>query len=266
MAPRIFRPVHPDLELPHVDLATDVLSNHYIIPPDTVSFIDAYKQSYTFAMVIQRTKSLAHDLRNLGVRQRDVVAFFSPNTICYALVCFAVIGCGAVFSPISAALTASELHDQLETSQARYIVVDSALFHTARMAAEGTSIQHIIQADGSAKFDRNDTAHMMATHCTPSDLFVTSPTDTAPCLLCFSMGTTRKAKGTLISHFNMTSNMRQMNKHRQRDSTAVAMPQIAFLPMSHIYGLANYVCASLRRGGMLVVMRQFSVDAYLSCV
>ncbi|KAK5675031.1 hypothetical protein LTS10_012443 [Elasticomyces elasticus] len=270
MAPKIFRSVHPDLDLPHIDLVTDVFSNPFNVLADTVILIDPVsKRSYTFATVIQRVKSLAHGLRELGVKHGDVVGLFSPNTIDYAIICFAVIGCGAIFSPISAALTAQELRDQLETAQAAYLVADSALMPIARKAVEGLShIRHIIQADGDDKVGGIPTAHLMATHCPPSPLSTIKPSDaiTKPALLCFSSGTTGKAKGTLISHFNVTSNMRQMNTHRQRNHSAVGETQIAFLPMSHIYGLHNYLCCSLQRGATVVVLRQFSLEGFLGAV
>ncbi|KAK5716286.1 hypothetical protein LTR17_016475 [Elasticomyces elasticus] len=268
--PNIFRSVHPDLDLPHVDLVTDVFSNPFNVPADTVVLIDPVsKRNYTFATVIQRVKSLANGLRELGLKEGDVVGLFSPNTIDYAIICFAVIGCGAIFSPISAALTAQELRDQLETAQAAYLVADSALMSVARKAVEGLKhIRHIVQADGQTSIAGIQTADMMATSYPPTPLNTISPSlaTTKPALLCFSSGTTGKAKGTLISHFNVTSNMRQMNTHRQRNYSAVGQTQIAFLPMSHIYGLHNYLCCSLQRGATVVVLRQFSLEGFLGAV
>ncbi|KAK4955488.1 hypothetical protein LTR10_006427 [Elasticomyces elasticus] len=268
--PNIFRSVHPDLDLPHIDLVTDVFSNPYHVPAETVILIDPVsKRNYTFATVIQRVKSLAHGLRELGVKKGDIVGLFSPNTIDYAIICFAVIGCGAVFSPISAALTAQELRDQLETAQAAYLVADSTLISVARTAVEGLKhIRHIVQADGQTSIAGVNTADMMASNCPATALYAISPSEaiTRPALLCFSSGTTGKAKGTLISHFNVTSNMRQMNTHRQRNYSAVRQTQIAFLPMSHIYGLHNYLCCSLQRGATVVVLRQFSLEGFLGAV
>ncbi|KAK5729301.1 hypothetical protein LTR15_002443 [Elasticomyces elasticus] len=270
MAPKIFRSVHPDLDLPHIDLVTDVFSNPYSVPADTVILIDPVsKRNYTFATVLQRVKSLAHGLRELGVKDGDIVGLFSPNTIDYAIICFAVIGCGAIFSPISAALTAQELRDQLETAQAAFLIADSALMSVARKAVEGLGhVKHVIQADGEEKVGGIPTAHLMATHCPSTSLSSIKPSEaiTKPALLCFSSGTTGKAKGTLISHFNVTSNMRQMNTHRQRNYSAVGQTQIAFLPMSHIYGLHNYLCCSLQRGATVVVLRQFSLEGFLGAV
>ncbi|KAK3627750.1 hypothetical protein LTR22_022621 [Elasticomyces elasticus] len=268
--PNVFRSVHPDLELPHIDLVTDVFSNPYHVPASTIILIDPVSQrNYTFATVIQRVKSLAHGLRELGVKEGDVVGLFSPNTIDYAIICFAVVGCGAVFSPISAALTAQELRDQLETAQAAYLVADSALMPIARTAGEGLKhIRHIVQADGQTSIAGVKTADMMASNCPATSLYTISPSEaiTRPALLCFSSGTTGKAKGTLISHFNVTSNMRQMNTHRQRNYSAVGQTQIAFLPMSHIYGLHNYLCCSLQQGATVVVLRQFSLEGFLGAV
>ncbi|KAK5710862.1 hypothetical protein LTR17_018672 [Elasticomyces elasticus] len=270
MAPNVFSSVHPDLKLPHIDLVTDVFSNPFNVPADTVVLIDPVsKRNYTFATVLQRVKSLAHGLRELGMKEGDVVALFSPNTVDYAIICFAVIGCGAIFSPISAALTAQELRDQLSTAQAAFLIADPALMPTATQAASSlTHLKHIIQTSGPPTTTVLKTADTMATNCPTSPLHTIPPSfaTTKPALLCFSSGTTGKAKGTLISHFNVTSNMRQMNTHRQRNYSAVGQTQIAFLPMSHIYGLHNYLCCSLQRGATVVVLRQFSLEGFLGAV
>ncbi|KAK3075820.1 hypothetical protein LTR53_000522 [Teratosphaeriaceae sp. CCFEE 6253] len=269
MPARIFRSVHPDAEYPAIDLVSDLLSNPDNIPGSNTAFIDPEtQQTHTQDAVRQRLRSLAHGLRNdLGVREHDIVALFSPNTIDYAIICFAIIGCGAVVSPISAALTAEELHDQLETSQAGFLIAHSLLMQTAREAARGTVVKTLLQADGHARVNGSETAESMAKHCTPSDLLTipASEAKTRPAFLCFSSGTTGKAKGALLTHHNLTSNIAQMTTHVWTD-VLPRQTQIAFLPFSHIYGIQNYLFMTLRRGTAVVVMRKFSLDAYLAHV
>jgi acyl-CoA synthetase (AMP-forming)/AMP-acid ligase II len=266
----IYRSATPDLELLDIDLVSYIHSNPLNTPLDRPMYIDALSgKGYTLKDVYQRTRSLAHGLRELlGVRPHDVVAFISPNTIDYAVVCHAVIGCGAAVSPTSAALTVTELHAQLDTSQARYLIAHSSLIQTARKAAKGTAVQTIIQADGESAVDGNPTAHMLAISCPASDLISISPSEAEDriAFICFSSGTSGPAKGVMISHKNVTSNIQQWQKHLTEDNTDRHLNSVAFLPFNHIYGMNIYICTGVVRGFTIVVLPRFDLEVYLRSI
>lgn len=268
MSPRIYRSPYSDLLLKDIDLTSFVLSNPSNVPPDKPIYIDAISGEFrTFNDVLRRTRALAHGLRGLGVKPNDVVAFFSPNTIDYAIICHAIIGCGATVSPNSAALTAMELRANLEICEAKYLIVHSSLLETAQKAVTGTSVRKIIQADGQRSVDGTPTAQTLATTCFPSELTTTPPSevDTRIAFICFSSGTSGRAKGVISTHKNMTANVQQWQKH-VFEGTDAGQTIIAFLPFSHIYGLNLYTCSSLFRGTTVVVMPRFDLDVYLGCI
>jgi acyl-CoA synthetase (AMP-forming)/AMP-acid ligase II len=240
MAPKIYRSVKADLDLPRVDLIQDIFTHPYHVSKSQAALIEAETgKTHTYADVLQRVRSLAHGLRGLRVSKDEVVAFFSPNSIDYPVICFAVVGCGALIAPISAALTAAELREQLQTSRAKYLVVDSALMSTARTAVEGMSLKWVMQADGMSSVNGVATANMLATNSPQGSLYQADPSEVAtrPAFLCFSSGTTGRAKGTMITHHNLTSNLRQNYAHKDNAPYAGKV-QVAFLPLNHIYGLA----------------------------
>jgi acyl-CoA synthetase (AMP-forming)/AMP-acid ligase II len=111
------------------------------------------------------------------------------------------------------------------------------------------------------------TAKYLVTHCLPQDLCTISPSEAAtrPAFVCFSSGTTGKSKGVIVTHRNMTSDLRQWEGHHEAEDTRGKM-QVAFLPLSHIYGLNVYMCGSLRRGRTTVIIQQFNLDVYLKCI
>ncbi|KAL1969437.1 hypothetical protein VTN77DRAFT_8875 [Rasamsonia byssochlamydoides] len=267
---KIYRSATPDLQLHDVDLVSFIHSNPQNTPLDRLMYVDALTgKGYTLQEVFQRTRSLAHGLRDLGVRPHDVVAFLSPNTIDYAVTCHAVIGCGAAVSPTSAALTALELRAQLKTSNARYMIVHSSLILTARKAAKGTSVQKIIQADGHSAVDGIPTAHMLATSCPPSELTSIAPYEAEDrvAFICFSSGTSGPAKGVMITHKNVTANIQQWQKHLgEEDDASRHLNVVAFLPFNHIYGLNLYICTGLIKGSTVVVLPRFDLEVYLSCI
>ncbi|KAJ6133837.1 hypothetical protein N7523_000159 [Penicillium sp. IBT 18751x] len=274
MPSKVYRSPFPDISIESVDLISYLFSNPLGTPQDRPLYIDAVSgKQYTFGDVTQRTKSLANGLRqSFGLKTDDVVALFSPNTIDYPVVMYSVIGSGAILSPTSAALTSLELNAQLKTSQARFIIAHSSLLETAQKAVKGTSVESVITLDGSAPINGQPTCEHLASTFPPAALSTISAADAAEkiAFICFSSGTSGPSKGVITTHQNVTSNLQQWRSLKmesgdpdepvQRDST------IAFLPLSHIYGLNLYMCQCLLWGTTVIVMARFDLDLYLNCI
>ncbi|OQE44577.1 hypothetical protein PENCOP_c002G06281 [Penicillium coprophilum] len=269
----IYRSPYPDLDIKSVDLVSYLFSNPFNTPLDHPLYINAISgEQYTLGDVIQRTRSLSNGLRqSIGLKPNDVVALLSPNTIDYPVVCHAIIGSKAIVSPTSAALTALELNAQLKTSGARFIVVHSSLLETAQKAAKGTSIEKIVLIDGQTPVNGQPTCNHLASTFAPADFLAIDPAeaDHQPIFICFSSGTSGAAKGVIITHKNITSNLQQSRHYldsglpSQRSARKSA---IAFLPFSHIYGLNLFMCQCLMWGTTVAIMPKFDLDLYLSCI
>ncbi|EXJ87964.1 hypothetical protein A1O1_04891 [Capronia coronata CBS 617.96] len=268
MPSRVFRSPYPHIQPIDVDLLTFLFSNPKKTPDDKPLYVDAVTGfSRTRGDVLRRTKSLAHGLRELGVEPGDVVAFISPNTIDYAITCYAVLGCGATVSPVNAAYTPGELQAQLETSGARYLIAHSSLLDTAEKAVQFDSSIELIQADGNRNRYQKPTAEFLAANCPPSPLISIEPNeaDTRLSFMCFSSGTTGRAKGVMTTHRNMVSNIQQW-LIQLPDETTGRSTTVTFLPFSHIYGLTSYVCISMLVGNITVVLPRFEPELYLNTI
>jgi len=264
----IYKSSSPDLELAKVDLLTYIFSNPLAVPDSKPLYIDAISsKTRTFGEVKQRTKSLTKGLQDVGVKEGDVVTFFSPNSIDYAINCYAIIGCGATVSPVSSALNPTELRHQLATAESKFIIAHSSLIATARAAAKGTRVERVLQADGRKDDSGNDTTETLATNTAPGKL-VTIPADrlsTQIAFICFSSGTTGAAKGVITTHANIVANVQQWDAHLVRDLDHDA-PLIAFLPMSHIYSLNLHLCTFVHVTTTMIVLSKFDLDVYLSAI
>ena len=274
MPSKVYRSPFPDINIQSVDLISYLFSNPLGTPLDRPLYIDAVSgKQYTFGDVTQRTKSLANGLRQIfGLKTDDVVTLFSPNTIDYPVVMYSIIGLGAILSPTSAALTSLELNAQLKTSQARFIIAHSSLLETAQKAMRGTSVEKIIILDGSTPINGQPTCEHLASTFPPAALSTISPADAAEkiAFICFSSGTSGPSKGVITTHQNLTSNLQQWLSLKMDSGQSVEQIQrdstIAFLPLSHIYGLNLYMCQCLLWGTSVIVMARFDLDLYLSCI
>eukprot|EP00605_Chrysophyceae_sp_TOSAG23-4_P002217 GSChrysophyteH1.ASY1.ANO1.2460.1 assembled CDS len=74
----------------------------------------------------------------------------------------------------------------------------------------------------------------------------------------FSSGTTGRAKGVMLTHANLTSNI----KHRSGNRGVLLCP----LPFFHIYGMVAGMCMPLQAGGKLVFMSAFDLPLFLSLI
>lgn len=267
MAPRIYNSYFPPIELIDCDVLTYLFSNPNHTADSKPIWIDAVTgASRSFGDIRRRTRSLAHGLRELGVKPKDVVAFFSPNSIDYAIVCYSILGCGAIVSPVSAAYTPLELQAQLETSGAKYLIAHSSLLETAEKAVGFDSSIQVIQADGAWDKNGKATAEKLAENCPPSPLISIEPSEAEDRLafMCFSSGTTGRAKGVMTTHKNLVSNMQQWMTHVPADATG-KQTTVTFLPFSHIYGLMALIFVGMYAGNTAVVLSRFDLEIWLSC-
>ncbi|EXJ57440.1 hypothetical protein A1O7_07788 [Cladophialophora yegresii CBS 114405] len=267
MPSRIYRSSYPQVELVDSDLLTYLFSNPNRTPEDKPIFIDAVTgDTRTYGEIQRRTRSLARGLRDLGVKPKDIVAFFSPNSIDYAIVCYGILGCGATVSLASAAYTPTELRAQLETSGAKYLICHSMLLATAEKAIEFDPSVQIIQADGACDKKGRATAETLAGDCPPSPLVSIKPSeaDDRLAFMCFSSGTTGRAKGVMTTHKNLVSNIIQWMAHMSVETTG-KLTTVTFLPFSHVYGLMSFVCINTYVGNTAIVLSRFDLERFLSC-
>jgi acyl-CoA synthetase (AMP-forming)/AMP-acid ligase II len=206
------------------------------------------------------TRRIAAALAARGVREGDVLALHSPNTIAYPTVFYGATRAGAAVTTVHPLATAGELAKQLRDCAARWIVTVSALLPTARAAAE--------QAGGVTEIFVCDRAEG---HCSVLDMLAsTSPeprttvdpgTDLA--VLPYSSGTTGTPKGVMLTHRNIATNLAQLDP---LVSSGPGDRILAVLPFFHIYGLTALMNAPLRNGATVVVLPRFDLEQFLAAI
>lgn len=266
-SPRIYRSPLPDVALPDRDLLSYIFDSPSEIDLETSTFIDARSgETRTRSSVISRTKRLVHGLRQFGVQERSVVAFWSPNTVDYAATCFGIIGLGATVATLAPALAHEEFRDQLEITGAKFLIAHSSLIETARLAAQNLSLSWIMQSD-ELDSDGTSTAESLMTSPAEADIVRITPeeTETHTAIISFTSGVVGPAKAVILSHKNITSNMAQWNAAQgscREDNGA----WIAFVGFSGVHGLMAFVFTPMRTGLTTVVMAGFDWNLYLNCV
>ncbi|GAA2950672.1 4-coumarate--CoA ligase family protein [Streptomyces enissocaesilis] len=228
---------------------------------ETPALIDGTNgDTITYGQLDAFHRRVAAALTEAGLRQGDVLALHSPNTIAYPVVFYAATRAGASVTTVHPLSTAEELAKQLADSSARWIVTVSPLLGVARRAAELVGgIEEIFVCDRAE--GHRSVLDMLASTAPEPRLAIDPSEDIA--VLPYSSGTTGLPKGVMLTHRSIATNLAQL------DPFIPVGPGdriLAVLPFFHIYGLTALMNAPLRKGATVVVLPRFDLAQFLTAI
>ena len=199
-------------------------------------------QSITGRQLYQRVFAFAGALSGWGIAKGDRVALLAENRWEWAVTDFAVMALGAVDVPLYPSLTAQQVATILADSGARIVVVSTAQQYEKVAALRHlTQIERIVIMDHapavtqaiwfgdfmpdpkatSGNFERNSNFDRRAYDVQPDDLAT----------IMYTSGTTGEAKGVMLTHGNIASNLNFSTAAFQWGRQDLC---ISYLPLSHI--------------------------------
>ena len=159
------------------------------------SYTEAAAAVHAFARLLQRE----------GVQPGSRVGLLSENRAEWGLAYLAILETGAVVVPLDAALQPREVGEILSTAGAGHVVVSARLLPVIQQArAERLPELRLVtldERDDLPGFDEAQRVFAGATALAPT----AKPDDLA--VLIFTSGTTGQAKGVMLSHANLLSNV-----------------------------------------------------------
>jgi long-chain acyl-CoA synthetase len=189
----------------------------------------------------QRVMAVSGALRRWGVSKGDRVAILSENRPEWTIADFASLLIGAITVPIYATLTAEQTAYMLRDSGARVIFLSSetqlqkilsirgqtALEKLVVMdTVEGADAVRMAEMESDARANRGAGLEDQALEATAHAV---SPDDLATII--YTSGTTGTAKGVMLTHGNMASNL---NCSLAEFPLRLGDVSISFLPLSHV--------------------------------
>jgi 4-coumarate--CoA ligase len=221
------------------------------------AFIDgATGRTMTYGEFEDAVRRQAGGWLESGLAKGEVVAVMAPNSAEYGVVFHGVALAGGVITTVNPTYTSGEVHHQLVDSGATRLVTIPAFLETATAAIENSAVKVVYvigEADGFASVASLNRATPLAEQV-PVDLddVVALP---------YSSGTTGLAKGVMLTHRNLVSNIEQTlgTIALQEDEAFVAV-----LPFFHIYGMQVLMNTGLRAGATIVTMARFDLEQFLA--
>jgi acyl-CoA synthetase (AMP-forming)/AMP-acid ligase II len=158
---------------------------------------------------------------------------------------------------VNALYTADELHKQLIDSKAKLLVTISLFLPVATAAIDGTDVSEIFVCDQAEGY--RSVMELIASTAPEPEVTIDPAEDVA--VLPYSSGTTGAAKGVMLTHRNIATNISQAEV---MITLAEEERIIAILPFFHIYGLSVLMNLPLRLGATVVVLPKFELQQFLT--
>ncbi len=224
--------------------------------PEKPAFIDTAGNAFSYARVWAAARGLARRLQRAGgITKGETVAIFSPNCPEFAVALHGALVAGAKVTPLNPLYREREVEHQLDDAEAAVLFAHRSLLplvEGVRDQLPGLRAVYAIEDVWQlAEAERGE----------PEPVAIDPLNDLA--FLPYSSGTTGLPKGVMLTHYNLTSNI------RQSIATGLAREDgvlLAFLPFFHIYGATLLLNAPLAVGATCVVMPRFDAAQALELI
>jgi long-chain acyl-CoA synthetase len=219
--------------------------------PDRTALIGPDERFHSFGEVWDASRRIARMLQeDVDVRKGQVVAIFAANSPEYVVAMHGILLAGGVVTTVNPLLKQRELVHELSDSGA------VALFGSR----ENLPLVGMVKGELTAlrrTYAIEDTWDMAAAASGYAEPVTVDP-EKDLAALCYSSGTTGLVKGVMLTHYNLSSNVRQILSTDLWQAGAVS---VDFLPFHEVYGLIAVLNAGLASGAAQVIIPRF--DAHL---
>ncbi|MAF38374.1 MAG: 4-coumarate--CoA ligase family protein [Chloroflexi bacterium] len=230
--------------------------------PDKIALIDG-DRTFTYKQMEEMSDRLAAALASGGLAFGDRVGVFAPNSVEFAISFFGILKAGGIPSPVNSSYIERELANQMIDCGATALIVHEAMLEVAENARGlGLDVRQLIEIRPGSREPGSFWGMIESATGRLPEFTINPKVDLAA--LPYSSGTTGLAKGVELTHYNLTSNVVQMEAC-QLDEPLASEEDVVLvhLPMFHIYGLQVLMNLYLSVGATLVMMGRFDMGEFL---
>ena len=238
---------------------------------DLVAFVQM-DTGLTYRRLDQLTRAFAAWLQQAGFRKGDRIAIMLPNTLQYPIAMFGALRAGLVVVNTNPLYTAHELEHQLTDSGATGIVVLENFAHVVQQVLPRTSIKHVVvtAAGDLLKFPKSFLVNFVVRYVrkqvpawsiagaltlravlAQGMKLPLAPVDVGSddlAFLQYTGGTTGVAKGAMLSHGNVATNVLQAEAWLGGNFHDAPGVLVTAIPLYHIFALSGNCMLFARLG------------------
>ncbi len=235
--------------------------------PDRPAFL--YPKEMTFQQFKERVDIFATVLKDLGVKKGDKVALYSPNSIQWGISFYGLEKAGAILVPMNPLFKEFEVEYEANDSGAETIIVSQLGYPIVAAVKDKTKLKNIIVIETEERGGKSELPDgtigwfelMNSTKPEPIEYTFNAKEDLAA--LVYTSGTTGLPKGTMLTHYNLVSNLIQISQYFELSELDIAM---TVLPLYHIYGLNVCMNQAIWLGAAQVVSPRFNVEEFCELI
>ncbi len=241
-----------------------------------------YGKKITYSELLELSKRFAKALQEeMGIGKGDTVALVLPNSPQFIIAYYGALRIGATVSPANPLYTPRELRHHFTTSEAKVVVALDIFKDKVEEAAEDTQVERIVYTGvedylpSLAKLvysmktkkpkiiydDRRTYSFKQLVQRNPPTGLREPKIDPKEDIaaLMFTGGTTGVPKAAMLTHYNILSNVYQIDAWWKPGRKAVDR-LIAVLPWFHIYGQTAVLHLGIFRAATLIVYARFDLE------
>ncbi|KAF2651222.1 acyl-CoA synthetases/AMP-acid ligases II [Lophiostoma macrostomum CBS 122681] len=268
---RIHRSHYPPTQIPTNISVSQLLQlyNPDDVAGDKVVCEDDWTgKSLSYAGIREDAAKGAFALKHIvGLQEGDSICISSPNSVAVVKLIHAVLWCGGIAVLINPLSTEYEVAHCLDVARPKFLASDASTRPTLHSAAKRQGLPHLTSIsvdDISGDFSSQHTLSSLFSHQELIPPFDLSERDSREhtAVVCFSSGTSGKAKGVELSHYNVVASMLGM---RATDPTYwnANIRSVFLAPLCHIYGLMTVALMGAWIGAYNVLMRKYTLESFL---
>ncbi|KAF2192398.1 acyl-CoA synthetases/AMP-acid ligases II [Zopfia rhizophila CBS 207.26] len=271
-AQRIYRSEYPSPQVPTNVSISQLLQlyNPDDAEQDRIIYEDDWTgKRLTYSGIREESAKGAFGLRYvLGLGEGGVVCICAPNSVDVVVLIHAVLWCGGIAVLVNPLSTEYEVAHCLDISQPKVLAADANTWSTLFAAAK--SKQNL----GGLKGISIDGAQCSLSNAVSMSQLFNQQQTLAPfdlsrrdsrehtAVVCFSSGTSGKAKGVELSHYNLVASMLDLRATDPMYWNA-SISGVFFAPLCHIYGLMTVALMGAWLGSYTMLMKKHTLDAFL---
>ncbi len=229
--------------------------------PDRPAFL--HPAEMTFKQFKEQVDVFATALKDLGVKKGDRVALYGPNLIQWEIAFYGLSKAGAILVPMNPLFKEYEVEYESKDSGAETMIVFQLMYPNVAAVKDKTKLKNIVVMEFGEKPEGTiGWSELMAkTKPDPPAYEFNAKEDLAA--LVYTSGTTGLPKGTMLTHYNLVSNVVQTSQVFEISELDVAMN---VLPLYHIYGLNVCMNTAVWAGAAQVVVPRFDVKEFCELI
>ena len=200
----------------------------------------------------RQVRTLAEQLRAIGIDRGDRVAIVLPNGI-EAIVTFLAVATAGTAAPLNPAYRTAEFEFYMDDTNATALITSDDGGEEARSAAPASVIDIRAALDEEGRVSLTGPGGAALATAKGCEIALPDPDDVA--LVLHTSGTTSRPKRVPLTHRNLTASVENIVETYDLSDRDVSL---CVMPLFHVHGLMASTLSTLHSGGTIVVPPRFN--------